>query len=1075
MSVKDEKQRRIVRGDGKLTAPLAEDSLFARDRNIIVRAGAGSGKTTVLVERMVAIVRSGISVDKLAAITFTRKAAGELRGRFFELLFSVAAELENRPRGNSSDPTEREFELEHKRVIAALDGVESVFIDTIHAFCLRLLRERPFEADLAPDFQLIDDREEERLRRSYWNNYLTRTLSSDTDWRTRFDRIGVSPGELFDYFGTRCRFSHMRVRRGIQEKPDLVPALRAVKVFIDRTRMYLSTQGAIDRFTACVVRADRFLAVKGVDEPCEQAAFLGLFDELVNEGGSVKKGVVQPTKWSKTRSDPAFQFATSLLGASGQTDDEQTIASLVMRQVRPALVRWRQWIFDPIESIVFPAVEGYARHRRASGKQTFDDLLRNTVRLLTRSSEVRRHFTRRFDRVLVDEFQDTDPLQAEILFLLTSEDPGESDWRRCRPRDGSLFIVGDDKQSIYRFRHADVRVFDECGRLIESTGGISIRLTSNFRSDTRICSWNNRAIRGLFEASEAPFQAAYEDLVAADDSTGPGPAVLQIVTDRVTRHSPSTIARCDASRIAGIISNLVSGNRIPLKYTGEHENQPGDFEMPDITLADFMILVRSSNRMHLYAESLRAAGIRYVMAGGKSIQHTRILPPLLDLLDAAHNSSDPVPLLAFLRGPFSGISDAALYRYSLAKGRFFGKRNLPDGLPDADIPAFRGAFEMLSRTRRALETWPFSQALEWIVTEFGLLSMAASRDDGSAEAGAIFRIISLFRQLEQTGMHWSEAIDELRRVGDGERDIEGMTLEIGRGNAVRLLNIHQAKGLESKVVFLADPLPGSERHGVEVHVDRSGGETSVALPVLRRRKHTTDVLAEPVDWAEARETESRFSDAETDRLTYVAATRAESLLVISRYMGTSDRGTWKSLYPALDSDCVPVIGDVEPLDRVAGEERLDQMSTRLADVRDRVSGLKAPSYTRHRVSDLTETSPGVDDFADEWRGGQGRGYGRAIHRLFEYGVIRRSVAIDPEMDRRVATRLMEQELSGSLEQTDRFTDRAIAALDAFRDSDIWSEIGSSHDLFTEIPFSTRKEEEERPTLISGVIDLVYRV
>ncbi len=726
MSVKDEKERQVVRGERTLEVPLNKDGAFAPDRNIIVRAGAGSGKTTVLVERMVALVRSGVALDRLAAITFTRKAAGELRGRFFEMLSSISVQLHNRENEASSKVDKLAFEIERSRVTDALESVESVFIDTIHSFCLRLLRERPFEADLAPDFRLIDEREEERLRSSYWNNYLTQSLTSGSAWRNRFEQLGVSPSDLFDYFGSRCRFSELPARPGVVEQPDLIPAIEAVTDLIERSREHLSTRGPSDRFTACVLRADRFLAVKGIEKQREQAAFLGLFDKLVNEGGRVKSNFVQPTKWGKTRSDPAYQFARSLLAEPAHPDHKASVAALVMRSVRPALTRWRQWIYGPVESFVFPAVEGYAAYRRSIGKQTFDDLLRNTVRLLKRSPDVSRYFARRFERILVDEFQDTDPLQAEVLFLLASQDPGVNDWRKCRPRDGSLFIVGDDKQSIYRFRHADVRIFEESERLLLSAGGLSVRLTANFRSDSRICSWNNRALKGLFDASPPPYQASFENLVPADDSRGSGPALLQIATETVKRHSPSAIARCDAERIAGVISNLSAGNRIAICRQPEGGIQSSDFGMPDLSFGDFMILVRFSHRMHIYAESLRVAGIPYVMAGGKSIRHARILPPLLDLLDAAHNPGNPVPTLAFLRGPYSGISDAALYRFTKAGGCFFPERTIPGGLSSPETRAFGEAFEMLERTRNALETWPFSHALEWIVTQFGLFSAVSS-------------------------------------------------------------------------------------------------------------------------------------------------------------------------------------------------------------------------------------------------------------------------------------------------------------------------------------------------------------
>ncbi len=774
-------------------------------------------------------------------------------------------------------------------------------------------------------------------------------------------------------------------------------------------------------------------------------------------------------------------MADALKGTASSRETIASITDLVTGVAKPALSEWRRFLYVEIEAFVHPAVQRYADFRVELGRLTFDDLLRICVNILKESPPARSFFAQKYSRILVDEFQDTDPLQAEALFLLSSTDKSERDWRRCRPRPGSLFIVGDDKQSIYRFRHADIRVFEESCRLVEASGGRILTLQSNFRSESRLCEWNNAALAPLFHKEETPFQAPFEKLVSSSTHTSERICVLQLVTEKVERNRAGLIAEKEAVQIAGVIRAAVEGNSIAVRPATSVSDAPDSHDAvairnPPASYGDFMILVRYAKRMSIYSSALESAGIPYVVAGGKSLHKTPVLPALVDLLDAAYNQNDQTARLAFYRGPFAGISDDALYHFVRAGGRFSGPFEEPAGLPEPTATAFRDAAGTLQFTRDVITKWPPAQALESILCDRGLLAGTAIGTEGSSGAGALYRLLSLIRTWESDGSGWIEIRTELERLINGEIESDGMTLETGTKNAVRLLNVHQAKGLEARVVFLADPLPGEKRREVTAHVDRSGESPTLYLPVRKHYRFHSKRIAEPDGWDEALKTEERFDEAEKNRLLYVAATRAKELLIVGRYAGKDDAGVWQPLHPFLDS--VPAIVDVPGGWDVKREEAsfgAAGWQERLVEARSRIAAAAEPSYRRRSVSELSETGSEEDAFSDEWSQGRGRGYGRAIHRLFELTVRQRNRDSDAGEEERIAMRLLQEEMHDSRAIRTDALQAALVQLASFRRSRIWHEMIASDAVLTEVPFSVYHEPDAGAELLRGVIDLVYRI
>ena len=926
-------------------APEGVPSLdaFDADTNFVVRAAAGSGKTTTLVARIVALVRQGVPVRHIAAITFTRKAAAEMRARLTRELKATRDALP------AASP-------EAERVRAARGAVASAFIGTIHAFCTRLLREHALAAGLPPGFTAdADGRDEARLRRRAWQRFLQSTYERDPDALGRLRACGLAPDALRPFFERLCVYPDLTpYTDGPDTPPDLAPAVEAVLARLEDWNarrppdLPKGKDPAMQAFDK-VARMRRYQ--DGEPTPAEQAALLETFAKA--DGG------IKITYWKGEDVD-------SKAWAKELRDD--LLPAFLEAHVHPPLRAWSAYVHRQAVALAHPAVEAYRQARLREGQLTFHDLLACTRDLLRDRPAVRAAIQARFPRLLVDEFQDTDPLQAQILAFLSSDDPTETDWRACRPRDGSLFIVGDDKQSIYRFRRADMAVFEDVRRRVDAApNGEAVDLNTNFRSRAPLCAWCNDAFAALFaDPAHEGTQAPYVPLRAHRGAGAEGTALRRLALPKVHRNRGNGIARLDAEHIAGFIQAACRGRAAPALHA------------PDAVFAerarpsDFLILTRTKSRLHLYAEALAARGLPHSVTGSEDLGASADLKAFADVLRAALRPDDPVAAVAYLRGPLVGCSDDDLYRYRQAGGRFDRLHVAAETLPRDALPApladrLAGAFGRLQRVRAlALAERP-GASVEAMVDALGLLAGATCPPEAptaSARAGAVMRLTRLVQHLSTQGLGWVDVLEELDLLLSGDEARDGMTLETGSAHAVRLMNVHQAKGLEAPVVFLADPYTsGGGGHGATHHVRRA--DDRLVLPVVEGEGHYARITHAPFGWDERegddlpfKALEELHARAEEQRLLYVAATRAERLLVVSTYPEKPSDGPWSDLYAYLDRADVP---NLHVPDLPASEEPPPEARTSEAPVPDleatraeRARRVKTLSVPRYRVTTVTD-------------------------------------------------------------------------------------------------------------------------
>jgi ATP-dependent helicase/nuclease subunit A len=1039
-------------GAKRTTQPLPPDQdqrlLIQRalDRNMLVEAAAGTGKTTSMVQRMVALLATGAcaSIRTLAAVTFTRKAAAELRGRF-------RLALEGAARETSGD--------EKARLQQALSNVEQCFIGTIHSFCARLLRERPIEAEVDLDFQELEDEDDQRLRQEAWQEY-TALLFADAQQTAleELAQVGLRASDLQDAFVRFCDFPDVEEWPAPpRELPDPEEAARAVAeyaAYAEALSRRFPADTGTDTLMPSLERLVRYAAhADDLTDPVELMEVLELFERACN---LTQRAWMQDDRFTREQAKDELARWEAF---------RDTVAA-------PLLQAWREYRYPVVMRALTAARERYDALRAKNGQLNYADLLMKAARLLRDKPHVRRYFASRYTHLLVDEFQDTDPIQAEVMLLLTADDAAETDWRRCRPRPGSLFVVGDPKQSIYRFRRADIVTYAQVKELIAREGEV-VTLSANFRSLPEVIDWVNtvfapdgRPLDGgevlRFadrDSEESPayvaLQAAHPDGMRADLR-----GVLPLLIPSQYRNKEAVV-EYEADRIARTIRDWLDTGATVLRRSG-----PGA-----VTPSDILIVARNTARLSVYAAKLQEYGIAHQVTGGAALNQVPELRLLYLCLQAVTQPDNPVALVAVLRSELLGISDVTLYRLKRAGGRFCYREEAPEGLPPADAAPLREAFDRLRRYARWLDQFPPIAAVERIIGDLGLNARAAARPGGDVSAGSLAKAVEVLRGGQSQAWAVAQLVENLGRLVEAEVTHDGLSARSADVPAVRVMNLHKAKGLEAPIVFLADP-HGETEHEVALHVDRSGGRVLGYLAISRQAyQYVSEVLALPPGWPDKVAREQRFGRAEALRLRYVAATRAGAAVIVTQRTGSANaRNPWGSFAPSLTGHReVPDPGEQSPPAGRAAQASADEAAHARDAIAQRMAHVQSPTYAteaakQHALTPWPPDQEGAAPRADEGEHGVERG--AALHLLLELAM--RNPGAD--LASFAPTALAEQGLDPAAAAT------IVAQAEAVMRSEIWRRAQQSARRLVEAPFAVLLDESEapRPTLVRGAMDLVFR-
>lgn len=1009
------------------------------DENVFVEAAAGTGKTTCLVGRMVNLIAEGVTqTSGIVAVTFTRKAAASLRLRFSLALESAAALATG-------------VAAEHLN--AAVRDVDQAFIGTIHSFCGRLLRERPFDAGVDPDFVELQEPDDENLRRRVWREYVETLLRDDGLILKELEEVGLKiGGEVDRPSGVLTDLDELGL-----EPAELGPAFLDAAAFPD-----------VDDWPAIAVPMPGLDLIRCQIE--EYVAHMESFEFPVRRGNdelmNLYESIVRKAQHTDFDSLPEFmdlveqfrnvrtvqkEWPSKEIGKG----EKKRYEAFLETTIDPLLLTWRQHRYLSCLNAIRPAVKAYASRRVELNSLNFADLLIKTVELLRTSPETRAWCRKRYPYLLVDEFQDTDPIQAEIMLLMTAVNPTESDWRRCCPVPGSLFVVGDPKQSIYRFRRADIQVFNLVRQIIVASGGRLAVLRTNFRSVPGVVDFANHAFEKLFPQQSSDFSPAHVHHEAFREELNED--AIQVLTIP-SRFRYRSLVDENARQIAALISHELAQQRSIVRTKEEKDAGLPPHVMP----SDYLLVGRYSRNFHVYENALRQAGVPCDVSGAGSMANCPELDLLLQITEAVTGPRSRIALLAVLRG-FYGISDLQLYRYQSYGSVVRYENDPPDGLNSEDQAHFRSAFEQLRRLEQILRVHSPGRALRLVAEETGLVAHAAAADETGIQLGSFLKALDICSEMIASSRCF-DVVTSLRSLKDQARQHDAVPALPPSESPVRLMTLHQCKGLEAGIVFLIDP-GGEKKRPVTHHVSRAE-QTQGFLPVYGRPRSqygSRRLLAEPANWGTYESKERQFLAAEQIRLLYVAVTRARNRLVVSLPEKTSTQNPWEQLreFTVEVPDVSRLVSGEAPADVEPEAELPHEDVSSGTDPDVRWQQLREPGYELVAIKDSVLPPKVKEPRGDK---GHGKEWGNLVHEVLD------SMTKYPDAD--VAS-ICEAAWRRHALPADWVTELQRTAR-VVRESDMWQRAQQSEFMMSEVPITVFDHEQSPPQMVRGVLDLVFQ-
>ena len=858
-----------VETDDRVSRERIHNSL---GESLLVEASAGTGKTTELVARIVRVLQTGTGrIENIVAVTFTHKAAGELKIRLRQELDRARhAALAPEERGNLED---------------ALERLEEASIGTIHSFCAQILRERPVEAVVDPAFQELTEGQaysifsnafrvwfQERLNETSpaLRRALARIATNDS-WKagSAIEQLESTGWKLVEWrdFPTHWKRPQFDRESFIDGLVDVVEELADLSTKARRKNDTLALQLRPVRDLANAIQ--RAEEVRDRDYDSLEALLLKLLREMkrhTNKGGGVYADGI--TREDVVRKRDALMVAL---------DRFRDVANADLA----AGLRLEMW----------GVVDRYDYQKRRAGKLDFVDLLILARNLVRDNEEVRIYLQHRFSHIFVDEFQDTDPLQAELILLLAAEDPRETAWLSATPKPGKLFLVGDPKQSIYKFRRADVVLYQEIKRMLAVRGVGIVHLTCSHRALNPIQECVNAAFKAeMLEDADAG-QTAYSPL---DGGAEPIPGQPYLVAlpapepyGQSGRATMTAVNACQPAGVAAYVEWLIKESG--WKVRGESG------ELVPITARHICILFRrftnwGQDVTREYVKALEAREVPHLLVGSKSFHAREEVQTLRAAMAAIEWPEDELSVYATLRGSLFAVPDSSLLRWRSEVGRLHPFRKVPGALDEA-LTRVAEALDFLAGLHRERNRRPIVATVNALLEHTRAHAGFVLRPGGHQALANVSRICDLARAFEADGgISFRGFAEQLESDAERSESSEAPVLEEG-AEGVRLMTVHAAKGLEFPIVILADMTAKLAPGEPDRHIDSNERLCSMRL-----------LGCTPWELHDHRVQEEKRERAEGLRVAYVAATRARDLLVVP-VIGDGELDGWvaplnKAVYPA---------------------------------------------------------------------------------------------------------------------------------------------------------------------------------
>ncbi len=818
------------------------------DRNIVVVAGAGTGKTTLLVNRMVHLLLKEpdpVPITRLVALTFTNKAATEMKVRLRERLETLVRPGSGGEAAGGAAAVEdlraryglRAADVE-ARAQAALKDLEKAQIGTLHSFAAHLLRLHPLESGVDPAFQEDDGSRFEEEFTAAWEAWVDRELSREgtnhPTWRMLLRTVAATQLHSF------------------------ARALSSEVVDLDALCRQVGQNGHDPMVTEWLgrLRSRGQKLLETHDRPkrrkVEQqlAASITLLTLLIDKGPAGHHELPQDDR-ALLQKDPG-----NALGGWEKADFEEA-ASIV--GAAHELLAVDHALFKQALKLLTPLVTHVRQVFVRKGWLSFDGLLARARMLLRDHPAIRERIKQEYRAVLVDEFQDTDPVQYEMI-LAVSEQRGRQavHWKDMALEPGKLFIVGDPKQSIYAFRRADIEAFDRVVEKIEGEGGSIHTLTTNFRSEAEVLGPVNDVFDRLFE-QRPHVQPANVRLDVRPDRrpsvAEPGVRLHVVVPkEGEEQFDAAGGTRAEAEALACWISERLRSR-------------------PSVQPGQTALLFRKLTQADVYLDALRRHGIPYVIEGEKHFYRRQELMDLINILRVVADPHDGIALAGVLRSPLGGVNDRDIYDLRQAGWFDYRRHSCMSAWSHPCAGPVARLYARLAALRDETPTLPLAEAVQRVFDQLPILELAAASLHGEQAVANLLKAKHMAAALaERPHLTLSTFVDLMvarlnEQPDEPESPLVEETLE-----AVQVLTIHKAKGLEFALVVLPGLHQAAGRERVMPIVSYDWSSAMYGLRLGDRHTLGSVWIAEKFALREA---------AERRRLLYVGMTRAKELLVLS--------------------------------------------------------------------------------------------------------------------------------------------------------------------------------------------------
>jgi exodeoxyribonuclease-5 len=889
-------------------------AMTAHDRSLLVEAGAGSGKTAVMAGRIALLLAAGSEPGSIVAVTFTELAASELLARvrdFVEALLAGEVPMELRPALRDGLSGGQREALEN-----ACHRLEEITCSTIHGFCQRLIKPYPVEANIDPGATLLDPIEADLLFDEVVEDWLRENLGGGEDTLLA-ELVYRSPAKAVALV-QRAAAVLRRHRHACAPSAD--PVLPLVDVFRNAAAEFRSFVGAAAAAEEDTVRiaecfsgmADVIADAAAVGEPAALVRILTseAHPDLCTAAGSFRK-YQKKGKW-QAAAKAAGLSKTDGDGLSARAD---ALNSACCESWSRLLEAAAGQVLHHLLDLARPIAERYRERKRTAARLDFDDLIVAARDLLRGFPEVRAALAQRFRHLLVDEFQDTDPDQTEIFWRICGDPTvsGEGDWRSFVIRPGALFLVGDPKQAIYRFRGADVAAYVQARDAFTRANPQDVlSISTNFRSCGSILTFVNERFEPHLSADGQP---GFTSLEAFHSDWEPGPCVgaLDVACANEEGTASSEVQRdCEAEAVAELCARLIGSHSVAdRRGGGRRPCRPGDIAL----------LAPTGAELWRYEEALERHGVPVATQAGKGLYRRQETQDLIAITRVLADGRDRLALAALLRGPLVGLTEEELLDLVWTQPRDPEQPDIPARLSvnldreTIEHPLAKDVIAKLQLLRMRINSTTPYQLLSEAVDTLRVRPLLVQRHGAQSERplANVDLFLSLARPYAGRGLRaFSDAMRSAWE--DGSRAPEGRP--DAQEEAVALYTIHASKGLEWPVVMPINTMTKVTSFEEPI-VERASGR--VFMPVMG---------VAPPGYSEARDAELRELERERERLWYVAATRARELLVLPRLDVGPGKGSWGQLVDlrlsevtAIDASALPIGFDPAEADPPNGQTR----------------------------------------------------------------------------------------------------------------------------------------------------------